>query len=277
MSKEFELEQAGSMSKIEAAQQAFAEGNKEVSLFIHKQGVVRKEPHSGEAGEHISEIVFGGLDGIITTFAVVSAATASHLTRGVILIIGIANLLGDAIGMAVGDYVSTKAESEHIKAERAREQWEMEHCIEEEKEEMIEIYKKKGLTPEEAVEVVNILLENPKVFLDTMMVEELGLLKENQESVLKGAFITFGAFMVFGGLPMLAYLCAGSYSTPAGFDVVYGISIILFAIALFALGALKGRISKKKWYITGLTMLLNGSATTAVSYAIGDLLQEYVA
>jgi len=261
-------------TKKQLAQSAFRNADRETSVFIHNQAQ-RKEPHSGEAGEFISSIVFGGLDGIITTFAIVSAATASHLTHAVILIVGFANLLGDAVGMAVGDYVSTKAEMDHVIAERKREQWEMDNCLEEEKREMITIYQQKGLSPEEALEVVNLLLENPKVFLDTMMVEELGLLQEDGDSSpLKGAAITFGAFMAFGGLPMLAFLFAGDYSQRGAFDLVYGMSIVLFGIALFALGAVKGYISRKRWYISGLTMLLNGSVTTGASYAIGYLLQD---
>jgi len=262
-------------NKKKLAQDAFLNKDPEESTLIHKANVA-KETHSGDAGEYISSIVFGGLDGIITTFAVVSAATGSHLTRAIILIVGFANLLGDAVGMAVGDYVSTKAEMDHMKAERAREQWEMDNCLDEEKREMIEIYQNKGLSLEEATEVVGLLLENPKVFLEVMMVEELGLLSAEEENPLKGAAITFGSFMVFGGLPMLSFLCAGDYNKEGGFDLVYIMSAVLFAIALFALGAIKGKISKKRWYITGLTTLFNGAVTTGISYALGTALEHVV-
>jgi hypothetical protein len=60
---------------------------------------------------------------VITTFAVVAASAAAGLSNGMILIIGFANLIGDAVGMGVGDFLSSKAEDDHEKAERRREQW----------------------------------------------------------------------------------------------------------------------------------------------------------
>jgi len=260
-----------------SAQKAFLDGDIGLSQELHRKKAVNhaQEAHSGDAGEYISAIVFGGLDGIVTTFAIVAAATAAHLSRGIILIVGFANLLGDAIGMGVGDYVSTKAEIDHANAERKREEWEIENCLEVEKKEMTDIYEKKGLSPEDAKEVVELLLENKNVFLDQMMIEELGIMPvDNSENPLKSGFITFGSFMVFGGLPMLAYLCAGSYTTKGNFDAVFIAAIILFAVALFSLGAVKGKITSKRWYLSGLVMLINGSITTGISYAIGYLLAD---
>jgi len=208
----------------------------------------------------------------------VSAAAASHLTRAVILIIGFANLFGDAVGMAVGDYVSTKAEMDHAVAAKTKEEWNIAHRHQEEKLSLIEIYVNKGLSRSDAERVVAILSENSEVFLEALMVEKLGFLSEDGgEGPLKEAAITFGAFMVFGGLPLLAFICAGNYDIAGGFDGVYGASVGLFAIALFTLGAIKGKIGKKRWWMSGLTMLLNGAITTAASYVLGYFLSQALA
>jgi len=272
------METLNTSNKTDLAQSAYSQGDRESSTLIHKQIKVAKESHSGDAGEYISAIVFGGLDGIITTFAIVSAAAASHLTRSVILIIGFANILGDAVGMAVGDYVSTKAEMDHAVAAKTKEERNITHRQQEEKLSLIEVYVSKGLSRSDAERVVAILSENSEVFLEAIMVEKLGFLSETgEEGALKEAGITFGAFMVFGGLPLLAYICGGNYSTPGGFDGVYGASVALFAIALFTLGAIKGKIGKKRWWMSGLTMLLNGAITTALSYVLGYFLNEALA
>jgi len=263
-------------AKIEQAKYAYDQLDGDLSTLVHKQKVASSEHHSGAAGDFISSIVFGGLDGIITTFAVIAAAVGSHLPRGIVLIVGFANLLGDAIGMAVGDYISTKAESDHVASERLREEWETENCLENEILEMRAIYEKKGLTSDDAAEVVDLLLENKKVFVDVMMVEELGLMPPEDGNPVKGAAVTFGAFMLCGSIPMFAYIGAGDYHELGAFDVVFGISIILFGVTLFALGAFRGHITKKRWYLTGLTMLVNGCVTTAIAYVVGDLLQEMV-
>lgn len=71
----------------------------------------------------IKSIVFGGLDGIITTFSVVAAVAGSGLGIKLLILMGVANLVGDGISMGVGDFLSSKAEMDHILQERAREQW----------------------------------------------------------------------------------------------------------------------------------------------------------
>jgi len=88
-------------------------------------------------------------------------------------------------------------------------------------------------------------------------------------SALKGALVTFGAFMALGGIPMLPYLFSGKYAQVSGNDAVFWSSVAVFAVALFLLGAYKGRITGKKWWITGSTMLLSGGITTAIAYLIG--------
>jgi len=260
--------------KIAEARTAFLQDDPELSKIIHEVATA-KEKHKSASGEYVKAIVFGGLDGIVTTFAVVAAAAAGNLTRALILIIGFANLLGDAIGMAVGDYLSSKAEKDFEIAERRREQWEMDNCMEEEKQEMREIYEKRGLTKEQASEVVDLLLENPNTFLEVMMIEELGMMpSDDGGSMLKGALVTFGSFLVFGGLPMLAYLCAGGYSSQGNLDSVFFAAIGLFVAALFVLGSVKGAISSTIWWKSGLTMLLNGSITTVAAYFIGWGLEQ---
>mmetsp|Transcript_17047 Transcript_17047/g.23717 ORF Transcript_17047/g.23717 Transcript_17047/m.23717 type:complete len:298 (-) Transcript_17047:36-929(-) len=274
-SASIELKNVGS-SKQEAARKAFKKNDSQVSRYIHDVSKQSAEPHQGEAGEYIQCIVFGGLDGIITTFAVVVAAIAGGLSYGMVLIVGFANLLGDAIGMGVGDYLSSQAEADHEEAERKREEWEIEHVPEIERDEMIQVYMQKGLPQDDAEKVVDLLFQSKAAFLDVMMVEELGIMPaEAASSPWKGALITFGAFMALGGLPMIPYLFAFDYTSPSEpSDVVFILSIIIFGIALFILGAFKGKITGKVWWKSGLMMFLNGAVTTGVSYGIGNGLES---
>jgi VIT1/CCC1 family predicted Fe2+/Mn2+ transporter len=262
--------------KVLKARNAFLEKDAEASRALHDFYASSKEFHQGEAGEYVQSVVFGGLDGIITTFAVVSASVASGLSYGLILIIGFANLIGDAVGMGVGDYLSSKAENDREQAERNREAWELEHMPDSEKEEMIDIYTSKGISQEDAVQVVELLYRSSKsAFLDVMLAEELGIMPKEQEiSALKSGIVTFSAFVFFGGLPMLPYLFSGKYTHVGKFDFVFGISIALFCISLYSLGAFKGKITGKKWYLSGIAMLANGVITTTIAYFIGFALEQ---
>eukprot|EP01117_Protostelium_nocturnum_P016362 TRINITY_DN6466_c0_g1_i1.p1 TRINITY_DN6466_c0_g1~~TRINITY_DN6466_c0_g1_i1.p1 ORF type:complete len:271 (-),score=83.87 TRINITY_DN6466_c0_g1_i1:269-1081(-) len=257
-------------NRTESARDAFSKGDVETSKEIHRAlTAVAKEKHVGGPGEYVESIVFGGLDGIVTTYAVIVAAAASMQTRGIILILGLANLLGDAMGMAIGDWLSSKAEGDHEESERKREEWEVENCPELEKQEMVEIYVKKGLPEHEAREVVDLLFTSKEAFLDVMLIQELGIMPEGGDSSpLKSAAITFVSFFIFGGLPMVPYLASGKYDVK-GLDWVFYSSIGVFAIALFALGAVKGKITNSRWWVSGFTMLFTGGVTTAIAYLIG--------
>ena len=98
--------------------------------------------------------MFGGLDGIITTFAVVAAVSGADMPGEVVILMGIANLVSDGISMGLGDYFSEKSEKDYIKNEWKREKWELENYPEGESTEMIELYEEEGMTKEDASVIV---------------------------------------------------------------------------------------------------------------------------
>ncbi len=85
------------------------------------------------AGEYIKSAVYGGMDGMITTYSVVMGVFGANLKLGVVLALGVANLIGDGLSMSFGDYLSTKSEQEYMKKEEAREAWEVKNDPEGEK------------------------------------------------------------------------------------------------------------------------------------------------
>jgi DNA damage-binding protein 1 len=235
--------------------------------------VTAVEPHV-RGGDFLKSIVYGGMDGIITTFAVVSAVAGGNLSQGTVLIMGVANLLADGISMGVGDFVSSTSEVEYTKSERAREMWECENYLEGEKNEMIEIYAaKKGITEKDAHTIVDIISRDLDTFVDIMMFEELGMLPPEEEDMwdaAKGGAITFGSFLVFGLVPILPYLVRGT-ATPdarAGVDTTFIVSVALTALTLFGLGAATQRFSVRKWYIAGAFTFANGALAAMASYLI---------
>ncbi len=123
------------------------------------------------------------------------------------LIVGLANLLADGLSMSIGDYLSSKSESEYEAAEREREAWEVENYPEGEKLELEEIYRARGMAEADAKAVVDIISKDKKAWVDTMMVEELGIM-QSDESPVANAIATFISFAAFGFLPISAYVVA---------------------------------------------------------------------
>ena len=227
------------------------------------------EMHKHEQGQYVKSVIYGGLDGIITTFAVVAGVTGASLAAGIVLILGFANLIADGISMGIGDYLSTQAEDEYNKAEREREAWEVDHYPEGEKQEMVEIYKGKGMTEDEARAMVEIMAKYKRAWLDIMMLEELGIVESN-ESPLKNAIATFLSFCAFGFIPLLAYVL--SLFVPALKAHTFLTACVLTGATLFTLGALKTRITERHWLTSGLEMFGVGSLAAAAAYVIGFLL-----
>ncbi len=252
---------------LERAKQAYRKADVQASIAAHSASA--KEHHQQEHGQYIKSAVYGGLDGIITTFAVVAGVAGAKLTAGIVLILGFANLIADGLSMAIGDYLSTKAEQEYERAERRREEWEVEHYPEGEKQELVELYVDKGLAPDDAETIVQILAKNRKAWVDVMMVEELGIFGSD-ESPIKNALVTFFSFGLFGFVPLVAYV-AGLF-VPGFGGATFEIACVLTGATLFALGALKVRITGRNWFKSGLEMLLVGGVAAAAAYAVGAAL-----
>jgi len=253
---------------LEKAKEAWKTKNIQASIAAHNQKSASE--HHSKGGPFIKSAVYGGLDGTITTFAVVAGVAGASLNAGVVLILGFANLIGDGLSMAIGDFLSTKAEDEYHKAERERESWEAKNYPEGEKKEMVELYEGQGIKKKDAEIMVNTMAKYKEAWVDIMMVEELGIVK-SKESPLKNSLVTFGSFCIFGLIPLMAYLLASFI--PILKENTFTVACYLTAFTLFLLGSAKVKVTGKNWFKSGLEMVLVGGIASAAAYGIGFLLQ----
>jgi len=252
---------------IQQAKAAYAKRDVELSRLAHLHH--RPEQHHQLQGRYLKSIVYGGLDGIITTFAVVAGVAGAALSAGIVLVLGLANLIADGLSMAIGDYLSTKAENEYNKAERNREAWEVDNYPEGEKEELIQLYTSKGLSRPDAQTIVDILAKNKEAWVDVMMVEELGIVESN-ESPAKNGLATFLSFAAFGSVPLIAFVLSKFVGSIR--PVAFPLACVLTASTLFALGSLKVKITERNWLLSGLETLLVGGLAALAAYLVGVML-----
>lgn len=256
------------------AQKSYALLDVEGSRRAHKfpQAV---EKHSGAAGKYIKSVVYGGLDGIITVFAVVASIAGSGLGVSVVIIMGVASLLADGISMGMGDFLSSKAENDYTTEEKKRELWECENYIEGEIDEMIKLYMGKGMEEKDATQMVTIMSKYRDIFVDIMMVEELGLMPvDDSDSPLKNGLVTFGAFLIFGCIPLISYIIP--VAAHLWLEGAFIVACVVTLLAMFFLGTLTAKFSPQKWYISGIWIAVNGGAAAAVAYLIGWALSAIV-
>ena len=262
----------GPSKRLEDARKAFEHGDKQASARVHAPKAISQasEEHGGAESQYLGEMVYGGLDGIITTFAVVSGVAGAQLGTPVILILGLANLFADGFSMATGAYLSTKSEQEYYRKEWEREAWEVEHFPDGERSELIEVYLKRGYTEDEAHQLVQIQSREPKRWVKAMMLDELGMM-EDESNPLTNGLVTFISFIIAGAVPLIVYLLGLAF--PISSEAAFPISIGLSALALFGLGASKVLVTKLNPIRSGLEMLIVGGLAAGVAYVVGALLK----
>ena len=223
----------------------------------------------------LADFVYGATDGAVTTFAVVAGVVGASLSPSIVLILGFANLFADGFSMAIGNFLATRAQREYIERAREREEWEIDNLVEQEKQEIRDIYSKKGFKDELLNEIVKIITSRRKIWVDTMMREELGLIEDNRRPR-DTAVTTFLAFNAVGLIPLLPFVGMLATGSSTSANDAFGVSVIFTAAAFLLIGIVKGKVVHKSMIKSGSITLLIGGIAASVAYAVGYLLNLVV-
>lgn len=221
--------------------------------------------------DYIGEFVYGGIDGSVTTFAVVAGAAGANLDSSVVIILGFANLIADGFAMSVGSYLSNKSELERFEKHEQVEYWEVEHLPEKEREEVKEIYAAKGFEGELLEKVVDVITANKKRWVDVMMKEELGMIKEEKSPIKMGA-VTFISFIVVGFIPLLVYVL--DYLSSTKIEQPFLVAILLTSAAFMLIGWLKSSVNQTNPFRSIIETLMLGAFAAGLSFSVGDVLAK---
>lgn len=224
---------------------------------------------------HFEDFIYGSFDGSVTTFAIVVGAIGASLSPMVVVILGFANLFADGFAMGIGNYQATKAKIEYVQKERKREEWEIDNMAETEKEEIRDIYAKKGFTAELLDEIVKVITARRKVWVDTMMKEELGLFEDGRKPFDTALSTVFG-FVVIGIIPMVPFIFIYLTGHSSLVSESFTYSVISTSAAFFLIGLIKGKIVKKSLLRSGLVTLLIGGIAATAAYLVGNVLSKLV-
>jgi len=238
----------------------------------HVERMAKKNLERGERWHKklsIKEIIFGFQDNSIAILALLAGVTGGSLQRGQILLAGLAAVVAGAIAVAIGSYISSKWELEYFESEINRESREIEDKLPVEREEVRQIYMKKGpFTESELSVIVDCVTSDKKAWLDTMTREELGLARERFVHPLKAALVMMVAETIGGLVPLTPYLI-----TPNVQNGFMGGIIVTF-VSLFAIGVWKTTFTKKNKLRSGLEMVVAGTLATVIPYFIGNFLSS---
>ena len=228
----------------------------------HSAEAIHQRLIAGPRHNYLRDWIYGGIDGSVTTFAVVSGVVGAQLSPWTILILGFANLFADGFSMAASNFLGTKAELDDWHRLERIENRHIDLAPDGEREEIRQIFQLKGFEGDDLRRVVDMVTSDRKRWVHTMLTEEYGLPREVRSPWI-AATSTFTAFAVCGLVPLIPYV--------AGFRQSLEISMIMTAIVFFAIGSAKSKWSTSSWWQSGFTTLTVGAIAAVLAYMTGLL------
>jgi VIT1/CCC1 family predicted Fe2+/Mn2+ transporter len=226
----------------------------------HSPEAIAARLSEGPQAHYLREWVYGGIDGVVTTFAIVAGVVGADLSPGIVLILGLANLVGDGFSMAAGCYSSAKAEQDNYDRLRALETSHIEKFPDGEREETRQIFAAKGFESEELAHMVDMISRDQNVWIEFMLAEEYGVSRPIH-TPMHAAANTFLAFVLCGAMPLVPF--AFSFGDPSEW------ALALSALTFFAIGSFKSRWSVKSWWREGGVTMTIGLTAAGLAFAIG--------
>lgn len=222
---------------------------------------------------YFKEVIYGGIDGIVTTFAVVagfsgaalSGDTTVQLSFLVVLLFGLANLFADAASMGLGNFLSVRSERDLYCAARRREEHEVRADPDGEVARTVALMEAKGFSAEDAETLAAIYRNNEEYWVDFMMQHDHELSDPRGDNPYLTGLATFGSFLLFGAVPLLPFMLQSEGSASTAFLLS---SVGTFG-ALIALGLLKWRVVRTSFISSLSEVLIVGSVAAGIAYLVG--------
>lgn len=236
-------------------------------LASHRPDAIRARLAQPAPSSVIGDAVLGGIDGCVTTLAVVAGAVGAGFPSVVALVLGLANLVADAFSMAVSNYEAVMARHDYADSLRREEHEHILATPEGEREELRQIFAQKGFSGETLETIVATLSHDEAIWVDTMLTEEHRV-QADRSDPMRAAVATFGAFVIVGAVPLLPFLAMDA-DAPRQFAV----SIALGAVTFFCIGSGKSLFLARPWFRSGLSTLAAGGAATGLAWLTGYVLR----
>lgn len=225
----------------------------------------QEERHQGISRSNIRDIILGFQDGLVNTLGLVLGVASAVQSSKIILISGLVTTFAESVSMAAVAYTSTKAAHEFYESQLSKEKKEIREIPHLEVEEIRHIYYKKGFRGKQLAGIVKKITSDKKLWLDTMMAEELKLFPGDYEKPLKSSFVVGLSAVVGSLIPVLPFFF---------FTVRSGMisALVLSVITLFVVGSAKAKVTIGDWKKSGIEMAVVGTVAALVGYLVGSLL-----
>lgn len=221
-----------------------------------------KRGHKKNRGYILKDIILGGQDGLVNVLGIVLGVGAATNETRIVLIAGLAATFAESLSMGAVAFTSYKAARDFYARELKREKEEIKTVPKEETKEIRIIYQKKGFSGRLLSNIVRRITSNRKLWLDTMMQEELRLFPDEYKNPLRNSFVVGISSFIGSLIPLIPFIWM---SVRNGMIV----SIITASAVLFFTGAVKSKMTVGSWIRSGIEMALIGLFAAVGGYLIG--------
>jgi VIT1/CCC1 family predicted Fe2+/Mn2+ transporter len=234
----------------------------------HTPDAIAHRLAAANSHSYLGDFVLGAVDGTVTTFAVVAGVAGADMPGVVALILGFANLLADGFSMAVSNFLNARVETQELALARRREEYHIDRVPEGEREEVRQIFAAKGFSGQLLEEIVTVITQDRRRWVDTMLTEEHGLRLESRHPI-KAGLTTFIAFVLAGLVPLLPFTLPIALSPTQTFVT----SSIATGVTFLLIGLAKGRVLHHPLWSSALETFAVGSLAAALAYGVGVFLR----
>ena len=217
------------------------------------------------ASDTVRDVVIGMSDGLTVPFALAAGISGAIAASHIVVTAGVAELAAGGISMGLGGYLAARTDVEHYESERQRERKEVRDIPDEEKSEVLNIFRAYGLDDDDATRVTTAIAGDEKRWVDFMMRFELQLEEPDQKRAPVSALTIGGSYVVGGLVPLLPYMMISDATRALYFSAAFTL------VALFVFGAIKGKLTGLRWLRSALQTVVIGGAAASVAFFIARL------
>lgn len=220
--------------------------------------------------KYLGPFVYGGIDGCVTTFAVVAGAVGAGLDSSIIIILGFANLLADGFSMSIGAYLSSKSEVSYFINQKQTIIKRIEHHQLLEIKRLEDFYAEKGYTATTLKDIVAIITNDQDRWANVILKEQMNLSLPDRSPLSTGV-ATYVSFLLIGLIPLVIYVI--DYVSPINSSLFLWSSLLTAAGFIF-IGALKSHVTNSHLLRGIAETLLLGAIAALVAFYVGDWLEH---
>jgi VIT1/CCC1 family predicted Fe2+/Mn2+ transporter len=235
----------------------------------HSPEAIAARLQAPQKQNYLADSVLGGIDGCITTFAIVASSVGAGFPGLVAFVLGMANLIADGFSMAASNYEAAQSRADHIAMVTKNEAEHIALYPEGEQEEIRQIFAMKGFEGQVLDHIVDTIISDRTLWVQTMLREEHGLQIDGPDA-LTSSLSTFLAFLMVGAVPLVPFLIPGLTT-----DQLFVASSVLAGLSFFAIGSVKGFVLQQNWVAAGIKTLLIGGFAAFMAYGVGRFIRYW--